>query len=297
MKTNYAIVFVDQESHLLKVAYQSTVRTIKFKDIAKNHGFLEQIMDFYKDIFIVEKHKKMEKEVFKELIINLFDNEEQNSKKEKLEQKKKIKTEEEKKIEDKQKKNLVDELKGADLGEETVEESTLVRSSLEGCLHIADLNLRFDTPAHYIDLAKLDQNKIKKSRHLQVCLQQGTLVKTTMKEIKEIEERLKAEEKEREEKKNLNIVDRKKIKKADEISVSDSDSDSDSDNDIETMEITAGPGGNEMLETFSNVNDDSEIVTDNGVINAGEIKGMFSNMFNKDNKGDNVNMDQLLKNT
>jgi len=278
----YAIVFIDQENHLIKISYQTTVRTIAFKDIAKNQGFLEQIMDFYETIYIVEKHKKVEKEVLKELIVNLYDIGQQDAEEEKVEQEKKVEQEEQKKRD-----NIIDDLKNTEMEEEDIENSTLIRSSLEGCLHVEDLDLRFDGPADYYDLSKLDPDQVKRSRHLKACLQQGTLVKTTMKEINEIGKKIAEEEKARDNKKTLGIVDRKKMDDSE-------DGDETSDRDLEPMEITSGAVG-ESIESFSTVDDSTEIVTDNGAINAGEIKGMFSNMFNKDSDG--VSIDELLKNT
>jgi len=279
----YAIVFIDQENHLIKIAYQSTVRTVAFKDIAKNQGFLEQIMEFYETIYIVEKHKQIEKEALKELIVNLFDIGQADIEEEKIEQKTKI---EEEKEDKKKKENLIDDLANTEI-EDDLENSTLIRSSLEGCLHVEDLDLRFDGPSDYYDLSKLDPAQVKRSRHLQACLQQGTIVKTTMKEINELGKKIAEEEKAKDDKKTLGIVDRNKMDDDDEESVT-------GDHDVEPMEITSGAVG-ETIESFSNVNDDTEIVTDTGAINAGEIKGMFSNMFNKDNNSTSI--DKLLENT
>jgi hypothetical protein len=154
-------------------------------------------------------------------------------------------------------------------------ESTLIRSNTEKRFAIEDLDLKFDSPADFYDLAVLDQAKVAKSTQLKYFMEVGLIVKTNYDEIRELTNKYQ---------------ERVSVKGGLEVHDSSDALMGGASSDVETISVESGGRG---------AGGEEEVAVPDGVKATGDdVRDLFGEMFDEmDMEKQGASIDALLKNT
>ena len=255
-------VIVDLEEQFVIVSLGTVTKRIKFNKLEENENFFYELFKRYDNLNFVSKYSQIGKKDVKKLLLDLEDQFVGNSATV---------------VSDR---NTVNKVISNDVKpsiEDINENSTLIRSSTEKRFCIEDLELKFDSPADYYDLAVLDPEKVAKSNQLSYFMKTGLIVKTNFDEIKVLCDKYQKEVKNTG---GYAIVDTK-----DGEIVGNSNS----DDDATTINVSSGAGDAGS----------PEIAIPEGAKASGDdVASLFGEMFDDlETQKSGSSVDALLKNT
>jgi len=241
-------VLVDVDTKEIILVIKNVVKRVNIEKLSDSVDFLDEFYRRFKDVNFVSKYNSIDRKQFMDFVDGLK------------------KSKEEEKVVINRRTKTSEKTDDEDDVENDVQNSTLIRSGTERKIYIEDLNMRFDEPFDYYDLAVYDQEKVKKSSSLRHFLERGFLVKTTMNEISKIRSKtLQSKEKEKRERQETLIIERKKDRDDEDlVTLSDDeyrDADSNMTVDYRTnVSVPDTEASRLVLDTFSNnsILDDGE---------------------------------------
>jgi len=256
-------VLIDVDEMELIIVIKNAVKRIKINKIDESEDFIDEFYRRFKEINFVPKYQSINRKDFMDMLSGL----------KKVETSRIVEEKKEQQIIERPSSELFD--KKSEIPNKDMENSTLIRSNTERKIAIEDLDMRFDEPYDYYDLALYNEDKIRKSTHLNHFLKNGILVRTTMDELAKLRSSVISEkEREKKERQESLIIERKK-------------------NDDENLIISSEQYRNAEEDTYDEqqkINVPKSDATD-------AVREMFSNANSAIDPGDSSNIDRLLSKT
>jgi len=244
-------VLLDVDTMELVFVIKNIVKRFKISNLDNAEDFIDEFYRRFKEINFVPKYNVINRKEFMDMVTGL-----QNT------QVASVGNAEQQNVSVNRPAPVSSGVVVEEVADEDLEKSTLIRANTERKIAIEDLNMRFDEPYDYFDLSLYDQEKIKKSTHLNHFLTKGILVKTTMDEIAKIRSvTIAQKEKEKRDRQEALIVERDKSKDENLISSEDyRNAESNENIDVEgamrintgkPVDIGSSEGASAVFEMFS----------------------------------------------